>query len=118
MKEEIEEAKPKDNSVLGNIKIDIDPKQVNEAISKAIIESSLGVQVKERLEKKYKELHDAYKLSSDIDREIERAIELYIRDVIEREYKPVIEAKIRSKITDEVLTQFVDRVFKTYRDRW
>lgn len=119
---EPEEKKEKEEQVqaqlLGNIKIDVDPKQVNEAVAKAIIESSLGKQIKERLESKYRELHDSYRLSSDIDNEIDRCIKQHIREVISKDFTPQIDAYIKKKITDEVLKQFVDRVFENYRERF
>lgn len=85
--------------------IEIDAKQVEAAVTAAIIQSSIGEQIKKAVDSQ---------LSNTVGRD--GAIQMAVTDVVRKmafqivdlQYRPLIEEKVRAKISAEMISQVID----------
>lgn len=102
------------------IEVDIEANHINEAVSKAVVDSELGVAVKDRInkflneEKRYGDsnLNDAIKQA--VDGTLKDLVTSMIRD----DYGPQIREKIKELLTEEVLQTLVSKAWDAFERRY
>ncbi|GAF70777.1 unnamed protein product [marine sediment metagenome] len=99
-----------------DIKVDIKPEQINQAVSEAIINSVIGERLKEAIESELKRMSDRY--DSPIRDVVRNMILGTLRDIISRDYKALIEAKVKESITDEMMSTIIDKAWKSFETKF
>lgn len=89
-----------------DLKLDIKPEDIEKAVVQAIIESSIGTSIKQRLD----EILKGYQIKNAIEEVIVREIKLMVREVISNDpnLKLTIETKYKEKITQDLLDKAVN----------
>lgn len=91
-----------------NITVDIEPSAVNQQIAQAVIDSQLGLAIKERIET-FLNQKSSYDGRPTLNSEMARAVDVVIRDIIvnliKSDYKTAIEQKVREKLTSDVIAE-------------
>lgn len=103
--------KTKDN--MADIKVVVDPEDVNKAISEAVMKSIIG----EELQKAVKELTSSWKFKEVMEKtvgsEIERLVSFSIREKFDSpEVKAQIKAMVVEKLTDETIMKIASSAFE------
>lgn len=103
-----------------DVKVDINPEDVNRMVVDAILKSTLGKAVQDAVKE------SVGKISRSYDNPLQRVIEKHIDDVIlgvlHSEYKEVMKSKVQEalagKITDDFVNKIVQKAFDAiYTDR-
>lgn len=90
-----------------DFKVEIDQKAVEAALTKSILESSIGKHVEEIINKHLDSLRDSY-TPGPLRKAIEGEVDVIILKLVETEYKEQIHKAIRKKLTDEMVSEIVD----------
>lgn len=100
------------------IKVDLEANAVNDAIAKAVVESRLGVALKERIESFLNEKHhyNSLSFSDAMTKAVDAELKNIVIQLINTEYREAIQQKVREKLSDEVLWAMVDRAMERLRD--
>jgi len=97
-----------------DLKIDIDPKQVEESVVKAILEASLGETIKAEVEKALNE-NQMYSSDNIFKRSIKQEIQTQVGQAIKNEIQKrsdkiekIVKAKIDEAVLDEMVGAAID----------
>lgn len=93
-----------------DIKIDINPEQINQAVVDAIIGSSIGVQIKDIVEKKVQELGNNF--NNPIQKVVDQEIRNIIYKLLQSEYQEKMKDMVRQKMTDDTLNSVISKAFE------
>jgi hypothetical protein len=100
--------------------IDLTPEQVNDFLSKAVLESQIGTAVKASVDRVLKELGDSYK--NPFDSAIRTIVLKQIETEVLTKFRPTIEASVRksleSHLTDEIVKKIISVVMEKMTSRW
>jgi hypothetical protein len=99
-----------------DIQINVSPEQITKVVSQAILDSTLGNNIKKIIEEKVAELG-----KKDWNEPIRKAIENEIFSVIEKfiikEYKPQIEEIVRKQISETYAVELVEKLLARIVDK-
>jgi uncharacterized membrane protein YheB (UPF0754 family) len=84
------------------------PEQVNEFISKAILESQIGEAVKASVERVMADLKKSYQ--NPFDDVIKRHVNQAIEQLIVAEYAPVISERVKSALAEQMTDDMVGKI--------
>lgn len=101
------------------INVDLEASKVNDAISKAVVESRLGEALKERIEKFLN--NDGYgkpRFSDAMHHAVDSELQRILMDLIHNEYAESIREKVRAAMTEEVVTELVTKAIDKVHSRW
>lgn len=99
-----------------DIKLDIDPEDINKHVVQAIVDSSIGVQIKRVIEDKIKELDSSW--NNPIKLVVEQQIREIAYDVLIKDYREVMEDMIRKQITDEVVSNLMTKAWESLKSNY
>lgn len=102
---------PVNGGLLVPMHLEIDPAQINQMVSRAILESSFGITLKDLVARKARDLGSPYgewtnTMNKAIDDEILKVLHLLVRG----EYREQLEAKVRTAIEGRLTQQVVDGI--------
>lgn len=106
-----------------DIKVDINPEEVNRQVSAAIINSALGQTLKDEIEKKVSEMFKAgwnekSIVSKVVEIQIERAIQEELKaDEIRARIQIAVKAVLEEKLTDGFITQAISTLWGRISDK-
>lgn len=99
-----------------DIKVNIDPEQVNKAVADAIIKSAIGDKIRDGVQRATAELTCTWQ--NPIDEAIKAQVNMIVRDVISApEFIEKIKAHIHEKLTEQMVTELLDAAWKNVHDR-
>jgi len=88
------------------IEVNVNPKDIEKAVTEAIVASSLGGKIKAAVQSVFQ--NSGYGWSDPIKREVDAVVEQEIRRLIRNEYEEQIRAKVRERLgTEELLDKMV-----------
>lgn len=89
--------------------------QINEFLSKAILESQIGDVVKAAVQRTVGELQKSY--NNPFDSVIRSAVDDLIRKEVESTYRPVLEAGIKAAMATYMTDNVVQNIIKTATEK-
>ncbi len=95
--------------------IEISPDQINEYISKALLDSAVGEALKTVIDKKVKELGLSY--NNPFEPIVQQYILQAAKELIESQFKEAIAKKVQESLTDEVMARLVDAAWGAIIDK-
>jgi len=100
-----------------DIKLDINPAEIQEAVSKAIIDSSIGDSIKKAIESLIK---NEYKFNRVIEGQVESHFSAIIRDWLMKDetIRDKVKALISDKLTDEAMSILVNKLWDNMINKW
>lgn len=101
-----------------DLKVDINPEDVNKAISEAVLHSALGKVLKEAVEKKVKEIDNGYWKTNPLDRVLDQEILTVVREYLQGEYMPMIKKLIKEKMTEAFVSDVFGKMWDTFISRY
>lgn len=102
------------------IKVDLEASAVNDAIAKAVVESRLGVALKERIETflSAKNSYGSPSFSDAMKHAVDSELEKIVLNLIHTDFKTAIEAKVREAMTEAVISELVVKAMEKLNSRW
>lgn len=102
------------------VKVDLEPTAINDAIAKAVVESRLGVAIKERIEKFLSDEHTyGYpSFSKAMEQAVDSELQKIVMQFINTEYAEKIRAKVREHLTDDVISALTIKAFEKLNQRF
>ena len=102
--------------------LQIDPEAVNRMVVKAILDSAIGIKIKEGVEDAVKKMTTVsgygYTKTDPISEVATQVIRKDIQQVIETEFKDVIREKVRAALTDQFTDAAISAMVKNlWKDR-
>lgn len=91
-----------------DLKIDINPEQINKLVAEAVLNSAIGEQVKTQVQKNVDELGRSY--SNPIDGVIKRHINDLILQCLMNEHSELLKAKVHEALSGKITDEFVNKV--------
>jgi len=91
------------------IEINMDAKQINDIVCKAIIESALG----EKLHALIGAHLESYKFKEDLKQAMGDVILVAMRQCIARDYRDAIETRVRENMTTAVMDEIIQAALMT-----
>lgn len=99
-----------------DIKLDIEPKHIEEMVTKAIIDSSVGTAIKSVVEKEIKEL--SYSYNKGLHEEVRKQITVMIRETLkEPEFYNTMQGEVRKVLSEKLTESIVANIVMTAVDK-
>lgn len=92
-----------------DLKIDINPEDINKMVSEAILKSAIGPALTKVIEEEVSKLSRSY--DNPIAPVVRQIIHQTIRDLILNEFKEPIEKHVRENLTAEIQTQLASKAW-------
>lgn len=97
------------------------PEQVNDFLSKAVLESNIGEAVKDSVEKSLKSLTSSYE--NPFDKVVKEQVINLIQEQISSTYRPIIEEQVKTsleksltdRIVGEIVNSAIDKMIRDHR---
>lgn len=96
--------------------LNLDPKKINEYVSKQVLDSVVGVEIKGIIEEAVKNLGNPY--NNAYEKIVRRMIEQAILKLISVEYKTLIENQVKDYVTPELVSKLTEKAWKTLNDSY
>lgn len=93
-----------------DIKLDIDPKEIQNHITKTIIASSFGTTLKSAIESGMRSMSQSFTWQPILESYVKEEMRKIITDYVTKEYKDKIIDQIKVSITPEVLDMVVSKI--------
>jgi len=100
-----------------NVDVKIDAEQINKMVASAILNSVIGKEINEAINKFIKSCDQINTWNNPITKAVESEIRKQIAFIINNEYKCVIEQKIKKCITDDVVSSITAKAWEYYTSR-
>lgn len=102
------------------VKVNVEASHVNEVIAKAVVESQLGVALKDRIEKFLNEEkhYGGPSFSKAMEQAVDSELQTIVMKMINTEYAEKIRAAVREKLTEDVITALVTKAFEKLNQRY
>ena len=101
---------------MGEYKIDVDPEQVNKAIAQAVLDSTVGVRIKQAIERSGDEFVRGF------DYTLRQAVQEELRDTVKREilekHLATIRERVEAGLTQKVIDDLIQGLLKRIADKW
>lgn len=91
-----------------DLKIDINPEQINKLVAEAVLNSAIGEQVKTQVQKNVDELGKSY--NNPIGGVIKKHINDLILQCLMKEHSELLRAKVHEALSGKITDEFVDKV--------
>ena len=99
-----------------DIKLDIEPKQIEEMVVKAVLDSGIGSAIKSVVEKEVKEL--TYSYNKGLTEEVRKQIAVMIRDTLkEPEFYNAMRDEVRKVLSEKLTESMVANIVMTAFDK-
>jgi transcriptional accessory protein Tex/SPT6 len=97
-----------------DVKVDLNPEDINKMVVEAILKSTLGDEVKKAVQRNVDQLSNTWQnpLDGVIKQHIERAISAVLSADFKDHLRQKVEAKMAGKITDELIDKIIDAAFR------
>lgn len=86
-----------------NIDVNVDAAAVNKMVTDAILDSAIGKTLREVVEKKVKDLGQAY--NNPIELAVDREVQLLVSSMVNEKFKPMIATRVNELMTEEMVTR-------------
>lgn len=96
-----------------DIKVDINPEQINQAISEAIIKSAIGEQLEKVIKAEVAKISTSY--NNPIEAVVRNHIHEAVRDVVKEQYAEKIKELISAKVTEEFTVELFEKLWEAFR---
>lgn len=97
------------------MEVNLDAKDVNEYIAQAVLDSTLGKQIKKEIEEALK---GAYSYDAPVKRVVQSEMNTLIHTMITEEYAPIIRKKVQRYVTDEILNDLTKKAWEAFMKRY
>lgn len=94
------------------LNVSIDPEQINQMVTEAVLQSSIGAAVNTSIENYVKKMSSAY--NNPIDDVVKSEVSKAIKKVVEEKMGGVIEAVVREKVTEEFTRNVFDKLWEGF----
>lgn len=94
-----------------SVTIQINPKDIDRELSKAILEAGVGQRVKQAVDRFLNEKSGSY--GNPFDDGVKEALKQHVRDLLASEpFASEIKAKVRARLMDETVDEYVKSILK------
>ena len=101
---------------MSGINVNIDPEQVNKAISDAIIKSAIGEQLDKTIKDEVDRLSRSY--DNPIKGIVQREIQAAITNIVHEQYADKIRTMVAEKVTEQFTDELFDKLWRSFSDRY
>jgi len=98
------------------IKVDLNPEQINKTIADAIAKSAIGEELNRIIKEQVKKLSSSY--DNPIEKVVHQEIVDQLRAVVTNEYSDVIKKMVQEKVTEEFTKEFFAKLWDSFISRW
>lgn len=99
------------------VKINIEPEQINQMVSQAILESVIGEKMKAAIEKELAKLSSSY--DNPLEKVVAEEIRIILIDLLRSEpYYEQINAAVKKELTEEAIAQILGTVWDYINNRF
>jgi citrate lyase gamma subunit len=95
-----------------DIKVDIKPEDVNKAVAEAILNSSIGEQLRKAINEEVAKIGRSYE--NPFAPIIRQLIAAEVRNLIDTQYREQIRAVVTEKVTEEFTNELLGRMWDVY----
>jgi hypothetical protein len=99
-----------------SIKIDVDAEAVNKMVTDAILDSAIGETLRAVVSKKVEALSKEY--NNPVELEVDRQIQLIVKDLVQEKFKPMIAAKVNELMTEELVGRISTRAWENLLEQF
>ena len=96
------------------LKLNLDPEQINKMVSEAVLASTIGTTIKQVVEEKIRDLNG---YDSPLKKAIGQSILAEIAKIIDKAHGEALRTAIRSQMTDEVVTKISTAAWNAFYER-
>ena len=97
------------------LEVNIDPQQINDYLSRAVLESAIGQAIKDQVVAYIKKMESTY--DNPVKGAVEREVFQLVTTVVHEQFRPQIEAAVREYMTEAVITEVAKKALdKLYRN--
>jgi hypothetical protein len=98
--------------VIMDIKVDINPEEVNKAVSEAIIKSTIGAELEKAVQAQVKILtSNSFQYKNVFENIIKREIEVTLRDLIQDKYSQQIKEFVTANVTENFTADLLNKMW-------
>lgn len=98
-----------------DIKLDIDAQQINDMVSKAVIESAIGDALKSSIDEQVKKLNRGW--DSPLDSIVRQEVQAACFRILREEYKEEIESVVKDKLAEQITGDFIGEIMIAALDK-
>lgn len=103
---------------MSEIKVEIDAASVNEYVAKAVLDSTLGNEIKKQIDAAIASMMSSY--DNPVRNVVRRVVEEEVRNALLHDEKnlAIIQAKVREFMTEDVLTDLCGKAWDTLMSKY
>ena len=92
-----------------DVKVDVDPKKVEEAIVNAVVQSSLGDKIRKVVEEELQKMGNSWDSNDPLSRAIRGELNSIAIEILRKEYKDKLTEAIKQKMSEDFVNKMVDK---------
>jgi hypothetical protein len=99
-----------------DVKVEIDPEQINQMVVDAILQSAIGEEIQQAVDAEVKRYSKSW--DNPIKVVIRRMVDREIEKVVSSQFGPLVREKVIEFMTDDIVDDLITKAWRALRDSY